>query len=208
MNLHSSVRKLVVLGLVIAAVAGFTSVATATIEIDSGEIVLVGDEEPTGALGNGMVSIGDTIEVKVVLDPVTYDPDSVLYVIADMRKYGGSESETLHVFQGQDAYASGVAWVPTCSGEPSANLDSLTIYHPDTTLINTEHWEICLYPSVDASATAPSINNICSGFGGNMTTPAIIDTAAVLNESWRVEWEDSAGPGNADRFRMHGTVTG
>ncbi|HVP56857.1 MAG TPA: hypothetical protein VMU02_02070, partial [bacterium] len=104
MDLHFG-RTFMVLGFVIALVAGMFSVAGAAISIDpTPTISLVGDQEAAGHPGHGMISIGDTIVVSV---DVTIGPvDSILSVIADMRKYGGSQYDTLSTFRGQDAWVS------------------------------------------------------------------------------------------------------
>jgi hypothetical protein len=152
MDLHSMSRKLVALAFAAALLVGFAATASATMTILDAELVLVGDEEPTGALGNGMVSIGDTIEVRVVVD----HPESVLYVIADLRKYGGDEAETLYTFQGEEGgITSDPAWVPTCSsqlnGGGDATMSGLALFDPWSTAVVTEHWTVCMYDTGDGS---------------------------------------------------------
>ena len=197
MDFHSSARKLLVLSLLTAVVIGFASVASATITITSAEIVLIGDEEGAGARGEGMVSIGDTIEVIVNVT----DPDSVLAVVADMRKYGGAEEETLYAYQGRLSYISGAAWVPSCSITEYAEINQLAIHFPDSDLVRTEHWTVCLSGGgADAYATVPVFTGNCSGGAFNIGTPAIYDTAAVSAygvNNWRVYW-DSTHPGDGD----------
>jgi hypothetical protein len=93
MNLQCMSRKLVVLGVVAVLLLGMASIASAIAIDPRPRIILVGDEEPTGKPGNGMISIGDTIVVQCTVTP----DDSVDYVVADMRKYGGDEdAEPLH----------------------------------------------------------------------------------------------------------------
>jgi len=91
MDLRSMSRKLVVLAFAAALLVGYATTAHAVISISSAEISMIGDEEAVGALGNAMLSIGDTIEVRVTVSSDT----SIAYVIADMCKYGGSTAETL-----------------------------------------------------------------------------------------------------------------
>ncbi len=145
MDLRSMTRKLLVVAFAAFMLVGFASSSRATVKINSAEIILIGDEEPSGALGNGMVSIGDTIVVKVNVSPA----DSILYVIADMRKYGGSEAETLYTFKGQLATASTPAWVPSCSdGGGYAEMTTPAIAHPDSPYVKTEHWTVCMDTTV------------------------------------------------------------
>ncbi len=140
MDLHSMSRKLVVLAFAAAFLVGFATTAKAVITISSADIYLIGDEEPVGALGNAMLSIGDTIEVRVVVSSDT----SIAYVFADMCKYGGSTAETLYTFQGQAAHVpTGILWVPSCSDDQTAAyMNSFSIVYPDSPFVLTEHWEV------------------------------------------------------------------
>ena len=113
MDLQSVSRKLVVLGVVAVLLLGMVAVASAITIDPRPRIILVGDEEPDGTPGYGMISIGDTIIVQCTVTP----NDSVDYVVADMRKYGGDEVEMLDTFRGANGYISNIAFVPVCSGE-------------------------------------------------------------------------------------------
>ncbi|MFH1311640.1 MAG: FlgD immunoglobulin-like domain containing protein [Candidatus Eisenbacteria bacterium] len=147
-------RKLVVLVFVAALLAGTVSVANAVVNIDPRpKIRLIGDEEPAGKPGNGMVSIGDTIVVEVTLTPG--NPDSVTSVVADMRKYGGGTAEMLSHFMGSPAVITADAWIPSCSVTGTASMVNPVLYHTDqawlggpadTVLVRTEHWEVCYDP--------------------------------------------------------------
>ncbi len=80
MNLQSLSRKLVVLAFVATLLVGMVPVANALVEIDERpKIILIGDEEPVGKPGHGMISIMDTIMIELTLTvtPPPYDADSI-----------------------------------------------------------------------------------------------------------------------------------
>ncbi|MGQ9810533.1 MAG: hypothetical protein ACUVQ7_04225, partial [bacterium] len=138
MDLRSISRKVFVFAAACLVLMGFAPASRAA--ITEAKLILIGDEEPSGALGNGMISIGDTVEIRVVPTPA----DSVNYIIADMRKYGGSEAETLHAFTGMDAWArveNNGNIVPTCSSTGVGKIE-VEIYRPDTTWVKTESWRV------------------------------------------------------------------
>ena len=98
MDLHFG-RKFLVLGFVVALVAGLGTAASAIEIQDYPEIRLV-YKKSRGQSWNSwpamMISIGDTIEVRVMATP----PESVDYVIANLCAYGGGTHDTLYHFQG------------------------------------------------------------------------------------------------------------
>ena len=96
MNLQSMSRKLVVFCFAAVLLVGWVSMAGA-FEFDyPPRIRLVGDEEPSGKPGFGMISIGDTIVIEAEVTP----NDSLDFIEADMRKYGGQPVHILKAFLG------------------------------------------------------------------------------------------------------------
>ena len=145
-------RKLFVLGFVIALVAGMVTAAGAVTILGNPEIRLVYNQEKAGhpgyewplLSGRPMISIGDSVEVRVTVVP----PESVSYVVVDMCKYGGSTAESLFHFTGQDAWISGFAWVPSCSdGGGTATMTEPTLYGLRNPNILDETWQIWWDPS-------------------------------------------------------------
>lgn len=135
-----------IISLVIAGVLPGT--AGAVINITEAEVILIGEEEPVGTPGYDMVSIGDSLVVRVAVLADT----AVSHVVADMRKYGGNAAETLYTPGARPAYASNVAWVPTCSWDGmSYGMASMTgpeIHRPETPIVLTEYWIVCSIPDV------------------------------------------------------------
>jgi hypothetical protein len=163
MDLQSVSRKLVVLGVVAVLLLGMVAVASAIAIDPRPTITLVGDEEPTGKPGHGMISIGDTIVIECTVTP----DDSVDYIVADMRKYGGDETEMLSHFAGADGYISNVAFVPICSGEGVGHgTMDVRIVDKRSTSIPSDSWLVCW----DAVNTEWDIQGTHTGYIGSTDT--------------------------------------
>ena len=143
MDLHFG-QKFLVLGFVVALVAGLTAAASAIEIQDYPEIRLLHNQELIGHPGNAwlgreLISIGDTIQVRVTATP----PESVDYVIANLCAYGGGTHDTLYHFQGRDAWISGFAWIPSCSdGASSATMSGLALWDVRDSAVVDETWQI------------------------------------------------------------------
>ena len=163
MNLQCLSRKLVVLGVVAVLLLGMAAIASAITIDPRPRIILVGDEEPNGKPGHGMISIGDTIVVQCTVTP----NDSVDYIVADMRKYGGEIDEHLDTFRGANGYISNVAFVPICSGEGVGHgLMDAHIVELMSLDIPTDSWLVCW----DAVGEEWNIQGIATGYIGSVET--------------------------------------
>ncbi len=172
MELHSISRKVLVVAVACLVLIGFAPASRAA--ITEAKLILIGDEEPVGAPGHGMISIGDTVEIRVIPTPA----DSVNYVIADMRKYGGSAAETLHAFTGMDAWArveNNGNIVASCSGNGVGKIE-VEIYRPDTNWVKTESWRVF---ADTATADAWLVRGTTTG---DLTDTAWTDSVCYLTD--------------------------
>ncbi|MFZ1948086.1 MAG: hypothetical protein WAW06_11120, partial [bacterium] len=142
-------RRLLVLGFVVALIAGTAQIASAIEIQDYPEIELIFNEEkpwspgyqwqPEGAaVPHPMISIGDIIEVRAVVTP----PEDVEYVVANLCAFGGDGTDTLWADPGREGYAGTPAWVPRCSDGSSfgTSMTPITIIDPMNEDLYDETW--------------------------------------------------------------------